>query len=269
MDSLIKVALITGGASGIGKIMARLLLDQGVVVVLWDINSEALESVAAAYCGQGTIKTYCVDVSDPGQVQATARMVLEEVGSVDLLINNAGIVVGKYFHKQQEEEMMRTLAVNTAAVMRVTRAFLPDMMARHRGHICNIASAGGLLGNPGMAVYAASKWAVIGWSESLRLEMQRMAASIRVTTVMPYYIDTGMFDGVKSKIPVLRPEAAARAILRAIEQRRALVSFPRYIYRSLRLAQALLPLRVYDWLVGEVFGIYHTMEGFRGRKDRE
>ena len=135
-----------------------------------------------------------------------------------------------------------------------------------RDSICNIASSGGLISNPKMSVYAASKWAVIGWSDSLRLEMKQMKKDVHVTTIMPYYIHTGMFEGVRSRIPILEPEAAALTIVKAIERNKTMVTIPGYIYRTTRLAQALLPIAVFDWFAGSVLGIYGTMEHFVGRK---
>ena len=115
-------------------------------------------------------------------------------------------------------EIVRTMDINTNAPMFVTLEFLGDMIDQNSGHICNIASSGGIISNPKMSVYAASKWAVIGWSDSLRIEMIQMEKNIHVTTIMPYYINTGMFDGVRSKIPILEPESTALKIIRSIEK---------------------------------------------------
>jgi len=142
---------------------------------------------------------------------------------------------------------------------------LPDMLVKNSGHICNIASSGGLISNPKMTVYAASKWSLIGWSDSLRIELQKQGKNVNVTTIMPYYINTGMFDGVKSRIPILKPEAASLTIVRAVEKNKTMVTLPGYIYRVTRFAQAILPIRVFDWFTGSVLGIYKTMDGFRGR----
>ena len=140
------------------------------------------------------------------------------------------------------------------------------MLDQNSGHICNIASSGGIISNPKMSVYAASKWAVIGWSDSLRIEMIQMKKNIHVTTIMPYYINTGMFDGVKSKIPILEPESTALKIIRSIEKNRKMLTLPGYIYRFTRLGQALMPINLFDWFAGNVLGIYKTMEHFTGHK---
>ena len=159
--------------------------------------------------------------------------------------------------------------INTLAPMFVTRAMLPDMLERDSGHVCTIASAGGMLSNPKMSVYAASKWGAIGWSDSVRIELQDMKSNVHVTTVAPYYINTGMFDGVKSPIiPILKPEYVAKRVIRAIERNKSFKGIP-FGLHFIRFWQFLLPTRVFDWLFGEVMGIYHTMDAFTGRKKSE
>jgi all-trans-retinol dehydrogenase (NAD+) len=261
-----KLVLITGGSSGIGKIMARLMLERQAKVVIWDIDQASIDATKSEFSNQGEVFGYKVDVSNAEQVQATAARVKQEVGVVDVVINSAGVVVGKLFHDHTAAEIARTLNINVAGSMYVTKAFLDGMLAQNSGHICNIASSGGLISNPKMSVYAASKWAVIGWSDSLRLEMKQMKMDVHVTTIMPYYIHTGMFEGVRSRIPILEPEAAALTIVKAIERNKTMVTIPGYIYRVTRLAQALLPIAVFDWFAGSVLGIYKTMEHFVGRK---
>ncbi len=140
------------------------------------------------------------------------------------------------------------------------------MLNKNSGHICNIASSGGLISNPRMSVYVASKWSLIGWSDSLRLEMKRINKNINVTTIMPYYINTGMFDGVKSKIPILEPESTALTIVKAIEKNKKMLTIPGYVYRVTRLGQAIMSINLFDWFAGSVLGIYKTMEDFTGRK---
>ena len=261
-----KTVLITGGASGIGKIMARLMLERKAKVVIWDIDQASIDATISAFSDQGEVFGFKVDVSNVEQVQETAARVKQEVGVVDVVINSAGIVVGKFFNEHTAADIAHTLNINVAGSMYVTKAFLEGMLAQNSGHICNIASSGGLISNPKMSVYAASKWAVIGWSDSLRLEMKQMKKNVHVTTIMPYYIHTGMFEGVQSRIPILKPKAAALTIVRAIERNKAMVTIPGYIYRVTRLGQALMPVAVFDWFAGSVLGIYKTMEHFVGRK---
>ena len=261
-----KTVLITGGASGIGKIMARLMLERKAKVIVWDINQEGIDKVIEEFSGFGTIVGYKIDVSNLEEIQSTAQKVFQHNHTVDILINNAGIIVGKYFSEHSTTDILKTMVINATAPMLITAEFLPQMLARNSGHICNIASSGGLISNPKMSVYAASKWSLIGWSDSLRLEMKQLKKNINVTTIMPYYINTGMFDGVKSKIPILEPEAASLTIIQAIENNRKLISIPGYIYNLTRFGQAIFSVGLFDWFAGNVMGIYDTMTDFTGRK---
>lgn len=261
-----KLVLITGGASGIGRIMSRLMLERKAKVIIWDINQESLDSTVAEFSALGSITSFNVDVSKVEQIQETATKIKQEIGVVDVLINNAGIVVGKYFSEHSTTDISKTIEINTSAPMQVALAFLDGMLEQNSGHICNIASSGGLISNPKMSVYAASKWAVVGWSDSLRLEMEQMKKKVNITTIMPYYINTGMFDGVKSRIPILEPEATALTIVKAIEKNKRMISIPGYIYRLTRFSQGVLSLNAFDWVTDNVMGIYKTMEHFTGRK---
>ncbi|MDG1041359.1 MAG: SDR family oxidoreductase [Flavobacteriaceae bacterium] len=258
--------LITGGASGIGKIMARLLLEHGAKVIIWDIDESKTTAVISELSALGVIVGYTVDISSKKQIKDTAKKVKQTFGGIDILINNAGIIIGDYFHQHNTSNILKMMDVNAMAPMVITSEFLQEMLAKNSGHICNIASSGGLISNPKMAVYAASKWALIGWSDSLRLEMKQLKKNIIVTTILPYYISTGMFEGVRSKIPILNPETTALKIIKAIEKNKKMVTIPGYTYRFTRFSQAILPFNMFDWFAGSVLGIYSTMEHFTGRK---
>ncbi|HQX03938.1 MAG TPA: SDR family NAD(P)-dependent oxidoreductase, partial [Flavobacterium sp.] len=153
-----KNVLITGGASGIGKLMGELVLQKGAKLIIWDINQKNIDETRSQFSKFGTVVGYNVDVADIEQVKITAKIVKEEHGSVDVLINNAGIIVGKYFHEHSNDDITKTMNINANAPMHIALAFLSDMMKQNSGYICNIASSAGLISNPKMAVYAASKW---------------------------------------------------------------------------------------------------------------
>ena len=267
-----KRVLITGGASGIGRLMGAMALDKGAsTLVIWDINQQSIDDTIAELTAKGKVVGYRVDVSDEQSVIDAAKAVKEQVGQIDILINCAGIITSnKTFENYTTAEIHRTMNINTIAPMVVALQFLPDMIARNSGHICNISSAGGLISNPKMSVYAASKWAVIGWSDSVRIELEQMGSRVKVTTIAPYYIKTGMFNGVKSPIvPLMKPEYAARQIIRAIEKDSLVKVVTKLIpvpYHFVRFMQGILPIRLFDWVFGEVFGIYHSMDNFTGRK---
>ena len=260
--------LITGGASGIGKIMGRMALERGAKrFIIWDINLTGIEQTRKELSSYGKVKGYVVNVADNDIVTAAYRKTVEDCGPIDILINCAGIVTSnKTFNQQTPEEIVRTMNINAIAPMFVARAILPDMLKRNSGHICNITSAGGMLSNPKMSVYAASKWAATGWSDSVRIELEEMKSNVHVTTVAPYYINTGMFDGVKSRIiPILKPEYVCKRVIRAIEKNTRFRGIP-FGFHFIRFCQAILPTTIFDFIFGKVVGIYHAMDEFTGRK---
>lgn len=260
--------LITGGASGIGKIMGRMALERGAKrFIIWDINLTGIEQTRKELSSYGKVKGYVVNVADNDIVTAAYRKTVEDCGPIDILINCAGIVTSnKTFDQQTPEEILRTMNINAIAPMFVARAILPDMLKRNSGHICNITSAGGMLSNPKMSVYAASKWAATGWSDSVRIELEEMKSNVHVTTVAPYYINTGMFDGVKSRIiPILKPEYVCKRVIRAIEKNTRFRGIP-FGFHFIRFCQAILPTTIFDLIFGKVVGIYHAMDEFTGRK---
>jgi all-trans-retinol dehydrogenase (NAD+) len=266
------VVLVTGGASGIGKLMGQGCLQRGASrLIVWDIKAENLQNVTQELRAQGyQADGFAVDVSDPMAVEQAAQQVMQRVGVPDILFNNAGIVVGKPFAEHSYQDIERTLHVNVLGVMAVTRAFLPAMIARGSGHIVNIASAAGLLPNPRMSVYAASKWAVLGWSESLRLELEALQQDLHVTTVTPSYIDTGMFAGVKAPLltPILKPESIAKSILVAVEQNKIILRRPAIVH-LLPFLRGILPTKLFDAVVGRSFNVYTSMDHFAGRPAAE
>ena len=260
--------LITGGASGIGRIMGRMALEKSArCLVIWDINEANIANTIEELKGLGKVAGYKVDVSDSMQVAEVAAKTIKECGDVDIVINCAGIVANnKTFDRQSLADIERTIKINTIAPMVVAQQFFPAMLERNHGHICNIASAGGMLSNPRMAVYSASKWAVIGWSDSVRIELKQMKSKVRFTTIAPYFINTGMFDGVQSRIfPILKPEPTSRKIINAIEKNRNFKGIP-FGYHFIRFCQAILPTSIFDYIFGEVVGIFHAMDNFTGRK---
>ena len=262
-----RTLLITGGASGIGRIMGRMALQRGAKkVVVWDINEDNIAATESELKSYGEVKGYKVDVANTEMVKQMFALTTKECGDVDILINSAGIITGnKTFAEQSQQDIDRTMAINATAPMTVALQALPPMLERNVGHICNIASAAGFIANPRMSIYAASKWAVIGWSDSLRVELQEAKSNVHVTTIAPYYINTGMFDGVRSRIiPILKPEWVAKKILNAIEKNKKISSWP-LGYHLIRTLQALLPLRALD-LLCKVLGIYNALDHFKGRK---
>ncbi|MDH3711640.1 MAG: SDR family oxidoreductase [Cyclobacteriaceae bacterium] len=262
-----KTALITGGASGIGKLMGRRFLDDGATnLIIWDIDENKLEETSEEFQDQGfSVYPYLVDLGDLDQIREMALDVKQAVGHIDILVNNAGIVVGKKFVDHSHEDIAKTININVLGVMHVTRAFLPGMIEKGSLHIINIASAAGLVGNPNMSVYASSKWAVLGWSESLRLELEALEGDFRVTTVCPSYIDTGMFEGVKAPLltPLLKPEEIVDQIMTAVKRNEVLLMAPK-IVKLIPFLRGVLPTKVFDF-TAEKLGVYDSMSTFKGK----
>ena len=260
--------LITGGASGIGKLLAEKCLEQRAYrVILWDINEVNLLETKEEFSRDGyEVITEVVDVADLNDIIRAAENLRNQIGTLDILFNNAGIVVGKSFEQHTHRDISKTIDINVSGVMHVALEFLPGMIDQEEGHIINIASAAGLIPNPNMSVYAASKWAVVGWSESLRLEQQESKTNVKVTTVMPSYITTGMFDGVKSPLltPALDPEYIVDKIMQAVKNDEIILMEP-FMTKTIPLLRGILPTKAFDFIAGKIFGVYKTMDNFRGR----
>ena len=263
-----KNVLITGGASGIGRLMALDLLDEGVTVIIWDINKENMKKIQAeAKEKKGKVFIYECDVSDKNEIFTKAKSIKKEAGKIDILINNAGVVSGKPFMECTDEQIEKTFAINTMALFWTTRAFLPDMIEKDEGHIVNISSASGLIGVAGLADYAASKFAAFGFDESIRVELKKRKSKVKTTIVCPYYINTGMFNGVKTRfswlLPILNEKKVAKKIIKTVKKGKGRLLMPWAVY-------TVMPLRIFSTgifdFVASLLGIHNSMDEFKGRK---
>jgi len=267
-----KTVLVTGGANGIGRLIGLQAVKKGADnLVVWDIDKQAMKDLQQQCAANGyPLSLFKVDISDTDQIEEAARQVLENVGPVDILLNNAGIVAGKDFINCSRKDIEQVLATNISGVMNTTRLFLPHMIERQSGHIINIASAAGLISVPGMSVYTGSKWAVTGWSESLRLELEKISKNLRVTTVQPGFIDTGMFAGVKTPLftPMLKQEEIAEKIIKAVESNKIILRTP-FMVRLLPVFKGILPTPVFDFVAGRIFRVYESMSTFKDKTDYE
>jgi all-trans-retinol dehydrogenase (NAD+) len=271
-----KTVLVTGAAMGMGRMFAERAIAEGAsAVVLWDVDEPALNETLAELDGGPTeVSGYVVDVSDATTVADTADMVLDDLGRVDVLVNNAGIVRGNHYFWETDlqRDAKTTIEVNTLAPMYVAHAFLPAMIgAPGECRLLNLASAAGFTPNPRMAAYAASKWAVIGWSDSVRLELKQAGHDhVKVTTVCPYYTRTGMFEGAKSAplLPILEPAEVVDGAWKAMLAGRPFVVLPKTVQLG-EILKGVVPTEVRDFLADRVFGIYHTMDDFTGRAEHD
>jgi all-trans-retinol dehydrogenase (NAD+) len=263
-----KNVLITGGASGIGRRMAGEFAQLGARVILWDINSAKMDqTVQEIKKAGGEAQGYLCDVGNAETVSQIAESVQHDVGRVDVLVNNAGIVSGNEFLKLTETQIRKTFDINVLSLFWVTRAFLPRMVQDNSGHIVTIASAAGYVGVAKLSDYSASKWAAVGFDESLRAELKQFAPKVMTTVVCPYYIDTGMFKGVKTRfsflLPILKEEKVAHAIVRAVLKNSRRLATPPMVH--LVPLMRILPVFWLDFLAN-LFGINQSMKHFEGRQ---
>lgn len=265
-----KTALITGGAMGMGRLLAETLARDGArKLVLWDINEEQLAEAKDVIEGFGAeVFTYVIDITDRDKVRETAKKVKEDVGHIDILVNNAGIVRGGLFLEVSDEDHLKTMEVNIISYFYVTKAFMPEMVERNQGHIVNIASAAGLIGLPGVSSYCASKFAVVGWTESLRSEMRKLGKlGINFTTICPSFVSTGMFEGVKPPMftPMITPEYMVGKIHAAIRKNKMMVMEP-FMVKTIP-SMRLLNIPVIIDLVGGLLGMHNSMDEWKGHPD--
>ncbi|MGH0129737.1 UNVERIFIED_CONTAM: hypothetical protein FKN15_039717 [Acipenser sinensis] len=299
-----QVCLITGAGSGLGRLFAKEFARQRAVLVLWDINSQGNEETAemvrqiyremdstlpteGAVDGveevppfQPQVFTYVCDVGKRESVYQTAEKVRREVGDVDVLVNNAGVVSGHHLLECPDELIERTMMVNchahfwttkaflpkmlemnhghivtvasslglfSTAGVETTKAFLPKMLEMNHGHIVTVASSLGLFSTAGVEDYCASKFGAVGFHESLSHELKATEKDdIKMTLVCPYLVDTDMFRGCRIRkeiepfLPPLKSEYCVKQAMRAILTDQAMICTPRLMY-MVNFMKSILP----------------------------
>jgi all-trans-retinol dehydrogenase (NAD+) len=262
-----KRVLITGGASGIGYAMAQHFGAQGARLVLTDINEPLLAQAATRLRDAGReVAEYRLDVTDPEDVARARDRINADGGPIDVLVNNAGTVFGGYFLDVPLERHLTTLGVNLLGPVILTHAFLPDLIARPDAHLVTIASLAGYGGAPGGSTYGASKWGVIGFSESIELELARQGHThVHVTTVCPGVVSTGLFEGARPLrlTSVLTPDDVAQAVVRGVLHDRGYVRTP-WLVKVAPVLRGVLPHRAFNAVNG-FFGGTTTMDTWTGR----
>jgi all-trans-retinol dehydrogenase (NAD+) len=256
--------LITGAGSGIGRLMALDAAARGAAeILIWDLSADSGDAVRDEITAVGgQARSFEVNVADSAQVETVA----ERTGPVDILINCAGIVTGKKLLDADADAIRRVYDVNTLALYWTTKAFLPGMLERDRGAVVTIASAAGLTGVARQTDYSASKWAAVGFTESLRSELRAEGSRVGTLVVCPFYINTGMFDGVRTKfprlLPILEETDVSTRVLDAIESGREQLVMPPLV--RLVPGVRLLPTRAFDKVM-DFLGVNQTMDHFTGR----
>ncbi|XP_077989809.1 epidermal retinol dehydrogenase 2-like [Glandiceps talaboti] len=265
-----EIVLLTGAGGGIGRLMSMNFARQGATLVLWDINKEGVDETAKQIRQiGGKAHSYVCDVTKREEVYRVAEQVTKDVGNVTILVNNAGVAYGKRLLDNSDEQIERTMNVNTMAHFWTLKAFLPSMISKNHGHIVTIASIMGSAPGARLTDYCASKFAAVGLHESLHLELAaENATGVHTTLVQPYQIDTGMFSGVYIDIlPPLEPQYVADKVLDAVLRNDRVIMMPRLMY-VIPLLKSFLPVDCTAALY-EGLGFSTAMNTFIGRQKKE
>jgi len=245
-----RVVLITGGVSGIGRLVALLCKLKGSKVIVWDVNDHGLREMEE-------LVDVCmkVDITSTVQVENAGKLVLDKYEYIDILVNNAGIVTGKPLLQLKKKQIQKCFEVNTLSHFWTVQQFLPCMISRKSGHIVTISSCAAIQGVPQLVDYSASKAACRAFHDTLSLELAQQGCKdgIALTCINPYFVNTGMFHGTttttwwilrKVGFDFLEPEFVATEIVRAIEYEAHEVFIPDIMRIGWLMRYAVMP----DWM---------------------
>jgi short-subunit dehydrogenase len=258
-----RTCVITGAAGGIGAALALNLAGRKAALVLVDKNADGLARVAGACRGVGAsgVDTYVIDLADGGDRLGLAAEVAARHGGADLLVNNAGVTLSGTFEQNSMPDVDWLLEINLHAVIRMTKAFLPQLLDRPGSHVVNISSLFGLIAPPGQVAYVTSKFGVRGFSEALRHELA--PRGVGVTVVHPGGVRTNIATSARLSGPdpdgtqaaqarrfseaalTMPPEEAARLIVAAVQSRRPRLVISR-LAKAADLLARLTPARYWD-----------------------
>ncbi len=240
-----QVALVTGGARGIGRATAQAFAREGMKVAIGDLDATLAEQAAAEIGGgRDGVAGLALDVTRRDSFEAFVAAAEERLGPVDVLVNNAGIMPLGRFADEDDVTAMRMVDINVHGVILGMKIALARMQPRNRGHIVNIASQAGKYGAPGGATYSATKHAVVGLTEAVRGELRLEGSEIELSYVMPYVVNTELGGGTQQArgFKNLEPAEVADAIVHALKHRIVDVWVPRQARHTHRLT-GLLPRR--------------------------
>lgn len=254
-----KVVLVTGGSTGLGEQICYEAAKQGAVVIASARRIELLEEVKkkCEMLSQNKAYAFPVDMTNPDSIQALVQTVKETVGSVDILVNNAGFGTFEYFVSVDFEQARKMFEVNLFGMMYLTQALVIEMLPRESGHIINLASMAGKMATPKSTIYSATKFAVIGFSNALRLELKPF--NIHVTTVNPGPIETNFFDLADPSgdylsnvdLFILDASKLAKEIVRNMSYPKREINRPKIMAMAAQF-YTLFP-RIGDYLAGGIF----------------
>lgn len=239
---------VTGAARGIGLATARALLERGARVVIGDRDVALQESAVAALGNAGPVSGYPLDVADAGSFATFLDKARADGGGrIDVLINNAGVMPVGPFLDHSEQAIRSAIEVNFYGVVNGCRLVLPEMVRRGSGHVVNIASMAGMLAVPGQALYAGTKFAIVGLSTALSDEFAHQG--VRISCVLPSFTNTELISGTATggMTKPVQPDDIAAAVVRTLDRPKTVVSVP-YPLRFIAAATAFLPPTGRRWL---------------------
>ncbi|GAA3949071.1 SDR family oxidoreductase [Gordonia caeni] len=239
------VVAVTGGAAGIGRQIAGQAAAAGAHVAIGDRDRAGAERAATELGGRA--RGYRLDVTDEAAYTAFLDAVTADLGPIDVLVNNAGVMWVGPFDAEPEKATEAMFAVNVLGVIRGVRLVAPGMRERGKGHIVTIASAASKLAPPGESTYAASKHAVLGYLTGVREELR--GSGVQISAIMPGVVDTALAAGTDTgAAKLLSPDDVAAAVIRVIAKPRFITTIPAYIGPLVAFA-GVLPQRVRDLLL--------------------
>jgi short-subunit dehydrogenase len=266
-----KVAIVTGASRGLGSYIAETLFDHGVKVVVSARSGADLDTLCQRLDKRGQrMQAVAADVTSEADRQRLLDATRDRFGAIDILVNNAGTDHPERFVEVDMERARRMIELNLLALMSLTQAVLPEMLERGSGHIVNVASVAGLAPTPFGTVYSATKHAVVGFTESLRWELE--GSGVSTSVVCPYFVrEAGLYHsntgGAESKVPTSSPQEVADAVVKAITGNKARVVVSPLIVKFSPLGRAISPEIIYR--AGRSNGSFDAMKAMADRVREE
>ncbi|XP_037819313.1 estradiol 17-beta-dehydrogenase 11 [Lucilia sericata] len=252
-----KVALVTGGGSGLGREIALELARKGCKIAVVDVNSKGCYETVdmISKIPHGVAKAYKTDVSSPRELQLMSLKIEKELGPVEILVNNASLMPMTSTPQLKDDEIEKIITVNLGSYIMTTKAFLPKMVARKSGHVVAVAALSGLVPLPGAGIYTATKYGIIGFMEALRCELRLSSSDyVRTTVANTYFMKTSgdlhlLSDaGISSSYPGLPTAYVAEKIVRGMLLNERMVYVPKIFALSVWLLR-LLPTKWQDYML--------------------